>query len=310
MPMEVTVAIGAVFVMVAVLVGSLALLVLERTAPERRRLNELLGGVGAGGTAPGAAATTLTNAPSAAAQRAARMVPKSPKDMGRLRRRMALAGYKNPYAAIVFSAVEIVVPAIGFIAVAWWQGLTRGFLLAILAAMGGYLVPGLWLSRQIEKRKKQIRNGLPDALDLFIVCVESGSSLDQAILKASEELVIAYPALAEELRMIVTEVRAGKPRLEAFKNFAERTKVDDVRSLVAMMVQTDRFGTSIAQALRTHAETARTRRRQAAEEKAGKLGVKLVFPLVFCLFPAFYVVVLGPAVIQFLRVFIQGVAAG
>jgi tight adherence protein C len=310
MPMEVTVAIGAVFVMVAVLVGSLALLVLERTAPERRRLNELLGGVGAGGTAPGAGATTLTNAPSAAAQRAARMVPKSPKDMGRLRRRMALAGYKNPYAAIVFSAVEIVVPAIGFIAVAWWQGLTRGFLLAILAAMGGYLVPGLWLSRQIEKRKKQIRNGLPDALDLFIVCVESGSSLDQAILKASEELVIAYPALAEELRMIVTEVRAGKPRLEAFKNFAERTKVDDVRSLVAMMVQTDRFGTSIAQALRTHAETARTRRRQAAEEKAGKLGVKLVFPLVFCLFPAFYVVVLGPAVIQFLRVFIQGVAAG
>jgi len=222
---------------------------------------------------------------------------------------MALAGYKNPYAAIAFSVVEIVFPAVGFLAVAWWQGLSRGFLLAILAAMGGYLIPGLWLSRKIEKRKKQIRNGLPDALDLLIVCVESGSSVDQAILKASEELSIAYPALAEELRAIITEVRAGKPRLEAFKNFAERTKVDDVRSLVAMMIQTDRFGTSIAQALRTHAETSRTKRRQAAEEKAGKLGVKLVFPLVFCLFPAFYVVVLGPAVIQFLRVFIQGVAA-
>jgi len=309
MPMELTVAIGAVFVMVAVIAGVLASLVLERTAPERRRLNELLEGAGGVGTVTGVGSTTLTNTPSAAAERAARMIPKSPKDMGRLRRRMALAGYKNPYAAIAFSALEIVLPAIGFVAVAWWQGLSRGFLLAILAAMGGYLIPGLWLSRQIEKRKKQIRNGLPDALDLFIVCVEAGSSLDQAILKASEELVIAYPALAEELRMITTEVRAGKPRLEAFKNFADRTKVDDVRALVAMMIQTDRFGTSIAQALRTHAETSRTKRRQAAEEKAGKLGVKLVFPLVFCLFPAFYVVVLGPAVIQFLRVFIQGVAA-
>jgi len=309
MPMELTVAIGAVFVMVAVIVGALTSLVIERSAPERRRLNELLEGAGGVGTIAGVGPTTLTNTPSAAAQRAARMIPKSPKDMGRLRRRMALAGYTSPYAAIAFSVAEIVCPAIGFLAVAWYQGLSRGFLLAILAAMGGYLIPGLWLSRQIEKRKKQVRNGLPDALDLFIVCVEAGSSLDQAILKASEELVIAYPALAAELRLIITEVRAGKPRLEAFKNFADRTKVDDVRSLVAMMVQTDRFGTSIAQALRTHAESSRTRRRQTAEEKAGKLGVKLVFPLVFCLFPAFYVVVLGPAVIQFLRVFIQGVAA-
>ena len=129
------------------------------------------------------------------------------------------------------------------------------------------------------------------------------------MVKASEELQIAYPALAEELRYVNTEIRAGKPRLEAFKNFAERTKVDDVRSLVAMLVQTDRFGTSIAQALRTFAETSRTKRRQGAEERAAKLGVKLVFPLVFCLFPAFYVVVLGPAVIKIFRVLIQRVGA-
>jgi tight adherence protein C len=189
------------------------------------------------------------------------------------------------------------------------MGFTRGLIFAAIAAMASYLLPSLRLARQIEKRKKQIRNGLPDALDLFIVCIEAGSSLDQAVVKASEELAIAYPALAEELRLLTTEVRAGKPRLEAFKNFAERTKVDDVRALVSMMIQTDRFGTSIAQALRTHADTARTKRRQRAEEKAAKLGVKLVFPLVLCLFPAFYVVTLGPAVIQFLRVFIQGVAA-
>ena len=133
--------------------------------------------------------------------------------------------------------------------------------------------------------------------------MEAGSSLDQAILKATHELEIAYPALADELRLITTEIRAGKPRLEAFKNFAARTRVDDVRSLVAMLVQTDKFGTSVAQALRTHADQSRTMRRQRAEEKAAKLSVKLVIPLVFFLFPAMYVVVLGPAFIKIARVF-------
>jgi tight adherence protein C len=167
----------------------------------------------------------------------------------------------------------------------------------------GYMLPGFWLSRQIEKQKKVIANGLPDALDLLIVCVEAGMGLDQAIAKAAEELAVSHPALSEELTTITTEVRAGKPRLEAFKNFAERTKVDDVRQLVSILVQTDRFGTSIALALRTQAEVSRTKRRQRAEERAQKLGVKLVFPLVFCLFPAMYVVTLGPAVIKFVRFF-------
>src|SRR5207237_7403412 len=119
----------------------------------------------------------------------------------------------------------------------------------------------------------------------------------------SDEVDSSYPALAEELRLVTTEIRAGKPRIEAFKNFASRTKVDDVRSLVAMLVQTDRFGTSIAQALRTHAEVSRTKRRQHAEERAAKIGGKLVFPLVFCLFPALYVSILGPAVIEYFRLF-------
>jgi tight adherence protein C len=155
----------------------------------------------------------------------------------------------------------------------------------------------------ISRQKTRIDNGLPDALDLMVVCVEAGCGLDQAIQKTSIELEISHPELANELKLITTEVRAGKPRLEAFRNFAARTKVDDVKSLVAMLVQTDRFGTSVAQALRTHAETSRTKRRQRAEERAAKIGVKLVFPLVFFLFPAFYVVTLGPAVIQFVRVF-------
>jgi tight adherence protein C len=183
---------------------------------------------------------------------------------------------------------------------------TRGGIFALLAAGIGYALPGFWLAHKTAQRQKQIQNGLPDALDLLIVCVEAGAGLDAAIVKASEELAISYPALADELRLITTETRAGKPRLEAFKNFASRTGVEDVRALVAMLVQTDKFGTSIAQALRTHAATSRTKRRQRAEERAAKLGVKLVFPLVFCLFPALYVVVLGPAVIKIMESLIGG----
>jgi tight adherence protein C len=241
--------------------------------------------------------------PNPSLQRLASVVPKSPKEMRRVQRRLATAGYRHFGAAIAFSLAEILFPlAAGFL-VLWILGITRGWVPALLAAVIGYVIPTFWLSQQIEKRKRQIRNGLPDALDLMLLCIEAGSSIDQAVVKTCSELALTYPALAEEMRLITTETRAGKPRLEAFKNFAERTKVDDVRSFVAMLTQTDRFGTSIGQALRTHAETSRTKRRQRAEEKAGKLGVKLVFPLVFCLFPAFYVVVLGPAIIKFARVF-------
>jgi len=192
----------------------------------------------------------------------------------------------------------------GFAALSYF-GTGSGFLIAALAAVIGYMLPSVILGRRMAVYKKQIRNGLADALDLLIVCVEAGSGLDQAIIKATDELAVSYPALSQELGMITTEVRAGKPRLEAFRNFAERTKVDDVQSLVAVMVQTDRFGTSMAQALRTHADVLRTKRRQRAEEKAAKLGVKLVFPLVLCLFPALYVVTLGPAVVKIMRFFQQ-----
>ncbi|HYU79346.1 MAG TPA: type II secretion system F family protein, partial [Vicinamibacterales bacterium] len=174
---------------------------------------------------------------------------------------------------------------------------------AMAGAALGYMLPQLFVGYRTRGRQREIQNGLADALDLFVLCLEAGSSLDQAIVKASEELEVAYPALADQLRTVVTECRAGKPRLEAFRGFADRTKVEDVRALVGMLVQTDRFGTSIAQALRTHANVCRTKRRQRAEEKAAKVAVKLVFPLVFCLFPAFYVVMLGPAYIRFLQVF-------
>ena len=161
----------------------------------------------------------------------------------------------------------------------------------------------------IEQRRSEIQNGLPDAIDLLIVCIEPGSGIDQALNRVAEELAHRLSGAGGGAELITAETRAGKPRLEAFRNFAERTKVDDVRSLVAMLVQTDRFGTSIGQALRTHAETSRTKRRQRAEEKAAKLGVKLLFPLVFCLFPAFYVVVLGPSMMRIFRQFVWGMDA-
>ena len=290
----------AIFASVAIICGTLVSLALSQIAPERRRLRAFETQQGSAlslDTAP------LMDVPNRTLERVASMVPKSPKDMRRVQRRLATAGYHHFGATVAYSLAEILLPVVAGLLTIWWLGVARGWIAALFAAVVGYVLPTFWLSRQIELRKKQIRNGLPDALDLILLCIEAGSSVDQAVVKSSNELAITYPALAEEMRLITTEMRAGKPRLEAFKNFAERTTVEDVRSFVAMLVQTDRFGTSIGQALRTHAETSRTKRRQRAEEKAGKLGVKLVFPLVFCLFPAFYVVVLGPAIIKFVRVF-------
>jgi tight adherence protein C len=251
---------------------------------------------------------TLTDTVGPTLSRLSKLLPTSPKAMSRIRRRLARAGYYNYGATVIYAATEVLLPIVLGMTVFVAMSSKRGLLVATLAAIVGYLLPGLVLARMVTNRQRQIRNGLPDALDLLIVCVEAGLALDQAILKVSEELALSHPALAEELHALNNEVRAGKPRMEAFRNFAERTKVEDVRSLVAMLIQTDRFGTSIAQALRTHADTARTTRRQHAEERAAKLGVKLVFPLVFCLFPAMYVVTVGPGAIRILRILVQGVA--
>jgi tight adherence protein C len=303
---ELMIALTAVFTSVALLTGALVSLVMTREAPEQRRLRAVAAGITTTGVI--AAPTSLTEAPSELAKRLASYIPKSPKEMSRVQKRFARAGYHGYMPAIIYAASELVLPIVLGITVLWLAGLGRGLFFALLAAAVGFMLPSFWLESQINKRKKQIQNGLPDALDLFIVCLEAGSGLDQAIVKATEELSISHPALSEELRMITSEIRAGKPRLDAFRNFAERTKVDDVRSLVAMLIQTDRFGTSVSQALRTHAEVSRTKRRQRAEERGAKVGVKLVFPLVFCLFPAFYVVTLGPAVIQFVRIFFGQIA--
>jgi len=296
---ELWLAVGGLFVSVALMTGLGASTLLARTSVERRRLREAAGVAGGPGLLIDQ--IRLTEDLNPRLQSVASRLPKSPKDMNRLRRRLASAGIYSFGAAVCYSVLELALPVLFAGAVLSQMRDSSGWTLAAIMGAVGYLIPSLVLGRLINKRKQRIENGLPDALDLIIVCVEAGCSLDQGILKTTEELEMSHPDLASEMRTITSEVRAGKPRIEAFKNFATRTRVDDVRALVAMLVQTDRFGTSIAQALRTHAATSRQKRRQRAEERAAKVGVKLVFPLVFFLFPAFYVVTLGPAVILFLR---------
>jgi tight adherence protein C len=303
MPAQLLIAIVSVFAAAALFSGLGLWLLLTRLAPERKRLQAVVAGMPSSVVL--ADPKSLQDEADPIIRRLAAYIPKSPRDMGRLQKRLARAGHHGLAPAVLYSFAELGLPVLLALVFLVLMGFgLRGLVFAGVAAMIAYLLPGIALQQMITSRQTRIRNGLPDAVDLLIVCVEAGSSLDQAVVKASEELGITYPDLAEELRYVNTEIRAGKPRLEAFKNFAERTKVDDVRALVGMMVQTDRFGTSIAQALRTFADAARTKRRQEAEERAAKLGIKLLFPLVFCLFPSMFVVLLGPAVIRIYRVLI------
>lgn len=298
---ELSLAFVAIFASVALAVWALGSIALNWGTVEQRQIRKL-----AQGRNEVLADLQLTDVPSPWVKRFQQAVPKSPKEMSALRRRLTAAGYRSTVVAVVYALAEILMPILFGGGALLYFGFSQWYL-AIFAAALGFVTPSLWLGHKTKLRQKEIRNGLPDALDLMIVCIESGSSIDQAIVKTSDELDISHPALAEELRLITTEMRAGKPRLEAFKNFASRTKVDEVRSLVAMLNQTDRFGTSVAQALRTHAEVSRTKRRQSAEERAAKIGVKLVFPLVFCLFPALYVAILGPAIVQYITEFRPGI---
>ena len=231
-----------------------------------------------------------------------RATPQSAAEMGKLQRRLVSAGYRSHEAVAVFFGIRLGCALAAFALLAT-PVLVRPNLLMALSACGlGYLLPSMVLGRMAKRRQHRIRLGLPDGLDLLVVSVEAGLGLDQAIQRVGEEIAFAHPDLSDELRLINLELRAGKARVDALRNLAERTQVDDIVSLVAMLVQTDKFGTSVAQSLRVHSETVRTKRRQRAEEAAAKTGVKMVFPLVFCIFPAIWVVTIGPAAIKFVQV--------
>ncbi|MBS1856496.1 MAG: type II secretion system F family protein [Acidobacteria bacterium] len=232
------------------------------------------------------------------------MVPASSKDQPALKRRLIRAGFRNPHAGRYFYGFRAVgVVVLGGLAL--FVGLhnhnENTFLL--VGAMGwfGFMAPSQYLSVRIRRRAHQIEKGLPNALDLMVVCVESGLGMDQAILQVARELMAAHPEISEELSLVNLELRAGKRRAEALHNLAGRTGVEDVKKLVAVLVQTDRFGTSIAQSLRGHADYLRTMARQRAEEQASKLAVKLVFPIFFCVLPSLFAVTVGPVITRLVR---------
>jgi tight adherence protein C len=231
-------------------------------------------------------------------------IPKSPSEMGKLRLRLVHAGFRRPDAVAVFLGIRVGAALVTFAVLATGFFARPNVPMALGAAGLGYVLAGVVLARLAKKRQHKIRLSLPDALDLLVVSVEAGLGLDQALQRVADELAYAHPELAEDLRLINFELRAGKPRVEALHNLAERTGVDDVASLVAVLVQTDKFGTSVAQSLRVQSDVLRTKRRQRAEEAAAKTGVKMVFPLVICIFPAIWVVTLGPAAIKFIQVLV------
>jgi len=285
------------FLFVSLLVAAGAMAFAPRASTIERRLGEVTGAPQSFETASRYDEVVVN-----ALRKLGDAVPRSPSEMGKLQRRLVAAGYRRNEAIAIFFGIRIAVALLMFALFAL-PVLTRPNLLLALGACGvGYVLPGMILARRAKRRQHLIRLGLPDALDLLVVSVEAGLGLDQAIQRVGDEMAFAHPDLAEEMSLVNLELRAGKPRGEALRNLGERTGVDDVISLVTMLVQTDKFGTSVAQSLRVHSDTLRTKRRQRAEEAAAKTGVKMVFPLVFCIFPAIWVVTIGPAAIKFVEV--------
>ncbi|MGA2236165.1 MAG: type II secretion system F family protein [Terriglobales bacterium] len=236
-----------------------------------------------------------------------RALPVSPADVSQTRAWLIQAGYRNPQHVTIYRGLRVLFAAIGFFSVFLFTGFNSPLLLCGLTAFGFFL-PRFLLKRKLKERQLRIRLGLPDALDLTVICVEAGLALDQAMMRVGEDLRTSHPELSGEFHLFDLEIRAGKPRVEALRNLAERTGVDDIRSLVATLIQTDRFGTSVAQALRVHSDSLRTERRQRAEEQAAKTTVKMIIPLVLFVMPSLIFVTVGPAVIQLLHIFMP--AAG
>lgn len=226
-----------------------------------------------------------------------RIIPKSQAEVSVTQQRLIRAGYRADSAIKFFNGVKVLAP-IALCAVAFFSGLGSGNFFIYIAALGlGYLLPDFWLGKLIKIRQAKIRRGLPDVLDLLVICIEAGLSLDQATKRTTEELMLAQPAICDELNIVVLEQRAGRPRADCWKHLAERTDVDVLRNLVSVLVQSEQFGTSIAKTLRVHSDTLRTQRIQKVEEMAAKTTVKMVFPLVLFIFPSLFLVVLGPALI-------------
>jgi tight adherence protein C len=280
---------------------ALLLLVLKESSPVEARLTEL--------SAPRSVVRAKASGVNAASRFTALFGPLRKlvglADDGEVKRQLAAAGFREPVYVDLFYTVKLLGPVVA--------GLIAGFLIRgpnvilwfFVMAAAGFLGPDLWLTSAVARRRERIRLAMPDALDLLVICMEAGLGMDQALIRIGEELRISHKDLSEELLMIRLEQRAGKQRIEAWRNMADRTRLEVVRSFVNMMVQTERFGTPLSKSLGYFADSLRVRRRQQAEEMAAKTTVKLVFPLVLFIFPSMFIVLLVPAMLSISRSFIS-----
>jgi tight adherence protein C len=243
--------------------------------------------------------------------------PKGEEENSYLRRTFLRAGYRGGNTPIIFFGAKVFLAAclpllfsLARLVIHMNIPSLTFLLISILLAMIGLYLPNLWIKMRISNRKEKIQQGLPDALDLMVVCVEAGTGLDAAINRVGEEMKLSNKVLSDEFRLMSMELRAGKQRRNALKNLALRTDLEDVNSLVTLLIQTEKFGTSLAQALRVHSDSMRTKRFQKAEEIAAKLPVKLIFPLVLFIFPSIFVVILGPAAIRIYRTLFSALSGG
>jgi len=237
------------------------------------------------------------------------ILPQKEIDRSKISARMVHAGFRSPTAIQTYYSIKIVaaivLPVLFLFSARWFPQLSSGRELvgALVMSAAGLGIPSMVLDRLLEKRLKKLRQGFPDALDMLVVCVEAGLGLSQAIQRVADELTVSHPELAMELALVNAEIRAGVDRVVALKNLANRTGLDDIKGLVSLLVQTLRFGTSVAESLRVYSEEFRDKRTQRAEEQAAKMATKMIFPLVLFMFPGFFVIAIGPAVIGLIQAF-------
>ena len=295
-------AIAVVAVIIFVFASGVSIILIGVTDPIRRRLGMI------NETEP-EKGTLALKLMTAVGPVAAFVLPKEELERNKVKGDLYRAGFHSPQALQIFYALKAVLTislaVITLVATRFMPNLdTQTIMLYVaVAAAVGLLLPNYVLSKALERQMRLLRNGFPDALDLLVVCVESGLGLGPALQRVAEEINVSHPELSTELATVNAEMRAGVQREKALKNLAERTGLPDIRGLVALLVQSMRFGTSVADALRIYSEEFRDKRMQAAEELAAKIGTKMIFPLVLCMFPVFFVVAVGPAALRIIDAF-------
>jgi len=297
--------IAAIGAAVCFFAYGVSLLVAGATDPMRRRLAEVTAAAQASQQARNLDLSWLVG------PLAKYVMPKASAERDSTQTHLVQAGFRSPQSLRNFYGVKVILalglPVLVFIAARWFPEMTLSTITfaVVLAAFIGVRLPDRVLEHLRQRRIKRLRNGLPDALDLLVVCVESGLGLAPAIERVARELEFSHQELAQELTLVNVEMRAGVERPVALRNLAARSGVEDINGLVGLLVQTIRFGTSVAEALRVYAEEFRDKRMQKAEEQAAKIGTKMIFPLVLCLFPSFFLVAVGPAVLRIIAAFKQ-----